>query len=104
MLYAARPLLFIFFFSREQAAINGEVVGEFDSYTGSTFNSFAIQGEKVETLTLTSVGLSDSEWISIIEVSVAYTADPRKQQPTWWMYSIMAVSIILHQIHFCHFF
>lgn len=54
-----------------QATINGEVVGEFDSSPGSTFTALGIQGVAVETLTLTSVGLAEGDWISFSEVSDA---------------------------------
>lgn len=52
-------------------AINGDVVGEYDSSPQSTFTAFDIQGSGVSTLTLTSVGLSDAEWLSLIEVRTA---------------------------------
>eukprot|EP00904_Undaria_pinnatifida_P003009 jgi/Undpi1/12709/HiC_scaffold_6.g02377.m1 len=51
-----------------EVAINGDVVGEYDSSPQSTFTAFDIQGSGVSTLTLTSVGLSDAEWLSLIEV------------------------------------
>lgn len=64
---------------RAQAAVNGEVVGEYESYTGSTFNSLGIAGDAVETLTLTSVGLTESEWISFLEVSGASCCRTQRQ-------------------------
>lgn len=60
---------YLLLFSRVQAAINGEVVGEFDSYAGSTFNVLGIEGVGVDTLSLKYVDASDNGWISIIEVS-----------------------------------
>eukprot|EP00904_Undaria_pinnatifida_P003012 jgi/Undpi1/12711/HiC_scaffold_6.g02379.m1 len=51
-----------------EASINGEIVGEFDSYPGSTFNALGIEGVGVSTLTLTSIGLPNDDWISLIEV------------------------------------
>ena len=41
----------------------------FDSYAGPVFNSFGIEGDDVHTLTLTSVGATAQEWISLLEVS-----------------------------------
>lgn len=52
-----------------QAAINGEVVGTFDSYPGSVFNALDIQESDVQTLTLTSIGIDDDQWTSLLEVS-----------------------------------
>lgn len=57
------------FFCGAQVAINGEVIGDFDSYTGSTFNALGIDGVGVNSLTLTAVGLPEDDWISLLEVS-----------------------------------
>ena len=54
-----------------QAAINSEVIGNFDSYTGSTFNALGIEAVGVQNLTFTTVGLSENDWISLLEVSAA---------------------------------
>lgn len=54
---------------RYQAAINGEVIGNFHSYHGSTFNALGIQGVGVDTLTLKYVDVADNGWISLMEVS-----------------------------------
>ena len=54
-----------------QVAINGEVIGSFDSYPGSVFNELGIQGSDVRTITLTSTGIHDDEWTSLLEVSNA---------------------------------
>lgn len=48
--------------------IDGEVIGSFDSYTGSIFNTFDIAGKEVETLALTGTDLDEDEWISLLEV------------------------------------
>lgn len=58
----------------DQAAIDGEVLGSFDSYPGSVFNAFDIKGSDVHTLTLTSTGITQNEWISLIEVSLTMHA------------------------------
>ena len=55
-----------------QAAINGEVVGNFASYSGSTFNALGLEADGVHNLTLATVGLTENEWISFMEVSDAY--------------------------------
>lgn len=52
-----------------QVTMNGEVFGMFDSYPGSVFNSFGVEGDDVRTLTLKSVGATSQEWISLLEVS-----------------------------------
>ena len=57
---------------RVQAAINGEVIGDFDSYAGSRFNALGIQGVGVHTLTLKHVGVADSRWISLAEVGYVH--------------------------------
>lgn len=44
-------------------------IGDFDSYPGSTFNSLAIRGDDVTTLTLRSIGIESDDWISLVEVS-----------------------------------
>ena len=59
-------------FSDIQAAINGEVVGEFDSYKGSTFNPLGIDRVGVQNLTFTTVDLAEDDWISLVEVSDAH--------------------------------
>ena len=51
-----------------QAAINSEVIGNFDSYTGSTFNALGIEAVEVHNFTFTTVGLTENEWISFVEV------------------------------------
>lgn len=52
-------------------AVNGEIVGSFDSYPGSVFNALDIQESGVQTLTLTSTGIDDDQWTSLLEVSAA---------------------------------
>eukprot|EP00904_Undaria_pinnatifida_P003023 jgi/Undpi1/12721/HiC_scaffold_6.g02389.m1 len=54
-----------------EAAINGDVVGEFDSYSGSTFNVLGIEGVGVDTLSLKYADIADNGWISLIEDLVA---------------------------------
>lgn len=49
--------------------MNGEVFGMFESYPGSVFNSFGVEGDDVHTLTLKSVGATAQGWISLLEVS-----------------------------------
>ena len=44
------------------------MIGDFDSYTGSTFNALGIDGVGVNSLTLTAVGLPEDDWISLLEV------------------------------------
>eukprot|EP00904_Undaria_pinnatifida_P003217 jgi/Undpi1/12897/HiC_scaffold_7.g02563.m1 len=52
-----------------EATINGEVLGLFDSYPGSVFNTFGIEGSDVYNLGLKSVGDTAEEWISLLEVN-----------------------------------
>lgn len=52
----------------DQATINGEVLGLFDSYPGLVFNTFGIEGSDVYRLGLKSVGDTAEEWISLLEV------------------------------------
>lgn len=51
-------------------SINGDVIGEFDSSPGSTLTLLGIEEEEVSSVTLESVGIDESEWISLLEVSV----------------------------------
>lgn len=52
-----------------QVAINGEVIGEVESYQETTFNALGMEGVGVNTLTLTSVNIDEDDWISLLEVS-----------------------------------
>lgn len=54
-----------------QVSINGEVIGEFDSHAGATFNALGIQGDGVDRMTFASVNLDEDEWISLLEVGDA---------------------------------
>ena len=53
--------------------VNGVTIGDFDSYPGSTYNSLAIAGDSVSTLTLRSIGIEDDDWISLVEVRDAHS-------------------------------
>lgn len=55
-----------------QVAIDGGIIGEFDVYAGSTFNALGIEQAGVHTLTFTSVGLAENDWIGFVEVSDAH--------------------------------
>lgn len=61
-----------------QVTSNGVDVGKFESsaITQSGFTAFSLNGDAVETLTLTTSGLGADEWISILEVSEAQNVDP----------------------------
>ncbi|CAN0231585.1 unnamed protein product [Scytosiphon promiscuus] len=48
--------------------INGDTFGEYESYPGSTFNSFGIQEDDVHTVTMESIGIDKDDWISLLEV------------------------------------
>ncbi|CAM9886236.1 unnamed protein product, partial [Pylaiella littoralis] len=48
--------------------INGDEIGEYESYPGSTFNSFGIQENGVHTVAMESVGIDNDVWISLLEV------------------------------------
>ena len=54
-----------------QVMINGKDIESFDSLPGSTFTALGMAADSVSTLSLTSIGLDDDEWISLIEVSRA---------------------------------
>ncbi|CAN0308610.1 unnamed protein product [Ectocarpus sp. 6 AP-2014] len=54
--------------------INGDKIGEYESYPGSTFNSFGIQENGVHTVTMESVGIDADDWISLLEVR--FMVDP----------------------------
>ncbi|CAB1096447.1 unnamed protein product [Ectocarpus sp. CCAP 1310/34] len=54
--------------------INGDKIGEYESYPGSTFNSFGIQENGVHTVTMESVGIDRDDWISLLEVR--FMVDP----------------------------
>lgn len=60
-----------------QAAINGEVIGNFDSYAGWTFNALGIQGVAVQNVTFATVDLPENDWISFVEVSFACCLPPK---------------------------
>ncbi|CAN0073204.1 unnamed protein product, partial [Ectocarpus fasciculatus] len=48
--------------------MNGDNLGEYESYPGSTFNSFGIQENGVHTVSMESVGIDKDDWISLLEV------------------------------------
>eukprot|EP00904_Undaria_pinnatifida_P008296 jgi/Undpi1/4597/HiC_scaffold_18.g07951.m1 len=48
--------------------INGDEIGTFESYIGSTFNSFDIEETGVESVTMEAVGITTGEWIALLEV------------------------------------
>lgn len=52
-----------------QTMINGEIVGEFDSNPVKPYTTVGIQGVGVETMTFTTVGLIERDWISLFEAS-----------------------------------
>lgn len=52
-----------------QVMINGDVVGDLDSSPTTGFTTLAIQSNGVETMILTTVGLTQNERISLFEVS-----------------------------------
>ncbi|CAM9353581.1 unnamed protein product [Ectocarpus sp. 13 AM-2016] len=54
--------------------INGDKIGEYESYPGSTFNSFGIQENGVHTVAMESVGIDRDDWISLLEVR--FMVDP----------------------------
>lgn len=58
----------IVLFCRFQAFVNSEDAGEFDSSPAITFTALGLQGTGVETMTFTTVGLPESDWISLAEV------------------------------------
>ena len=49
--------------------INGQIVGEFDSNPVKPYTTVGIQGVGVETMTFTTVGLIERDWISLFEAS-----------------------------------
>ena len=52
-----------------QAKINRVIVGEFDSNPVESFTTLGIQSVGVETMTFTTVGLIERDWISLLEAS-----------------------------------
>ncbi|CAM9175809.1 unnamed protein product [Ectocarpus sp. 13 AM-2016] len=54
--------------------INGDKIGEYESYPGSAFNSFGIQENGVHTVAMESVGIDRDDWISLLEVR--FMVDP----------------------------
>lgn len=52
-----------------QVTMNGEKIGEFESTAGATTTSYDIQRNDVLTVTLESIGLDTTGWISLLEVS-----------------------------------
>lgn len=63
-----------------QAMINGVVIGEFDSNPVTPFTTFGIQGVGVETMTFTTVGLIERDWISLFEASDLPRRRPQGKQ------------------------
>lgn len=63
------PRIAAFLFCVYQAEVNGEVIGAYDSYPGTTFNALGIQRVGVETMTFRTVRLPENDWISLLEVS-----------------------------------
>ena len=53
-----------------QVRINDDIIGIIESYPGSVFNSFDIDGTAVESVTFESTGIDDGEWLSLLEVGV----------------------------------
>ena len=58
--------------------INGDIIGTFESYIGSTFKYFDIEKSAVESLTMDSVGIATAEWISVVEVGNTSKAEGRR--------------------------
>jgi len=63
--------------SSAQVHLDGALAHTHESYSGSTFNEIAVAGTGVTTVTLESIGLTSSEWLSLIEVSGATLASWR---------------------------
>lgn len=53
-----------------QVRINGDIIGTYGSYPGSTFNSLGVEADGVKFVVLESVGIDEDEWISLLEVSI----------------------------------
>eukprot|EP00903_Cladosiphon_okamuranus_P017357 g15990.t2 len=53
-----------------QIKINGDKVGEYESYPGATVSSFGTQEDGVHTVTIESVGIDEDDWISLPEVRI----------------------------------
>lgn len=51
-----------------QATVNGEVIGQFDSNPATPFTTYRFQGVGVQTMTFSTVGLTEDDWISFSEV------------------------------------
>ena len=64
-----------------QIRINGDIIGTFESYSGSTFNSFNIEEIDVESVTMESVGIDVAEWIALLEVGD--TSNKRRHTLPW---------------------
>lgn len=54
-----------------QVMVNGKHFESFDSLPDSTFTALGMAADNVSILSLTSIGIDDDEWISLIEVSDA---------------------------------
>lgn len=50
--------------------LNGVVIGEFDSDSESMFTSIDVEMDQAQTVTLESIGIGESDWISLLEVSI----------------------------------
>ena len=57
-------------------AVNEDVVAEFASSAGPTFNTFSLEEEAVSTMSLRAIGLDEDEWISLIEVRLSQSKTP----------------------------
>lgn len=79
-----------------QASINGEVIGEIDSYAGSTFNALGIQGNGVSTLTLTSIDYPTDHWISLIEVGYTHCRRTEGHSVRYKLMLAVDVFLVLH--------
>ena len=51
-----------------QVKLDEHAIGEYESSPGSISTSLGITQDGVETVTLSSIGLGEDEWISLLEV------------------------------------
>lgn len=81
-------ILWIYPVCRTQVAINGEVIGDFTSYPGSTFNALGIRGVGVNAFSLKHVDVDDAGGISLMEVGYLQIHELHVGNASFFVFSV----------------